>query len=319
MNRRLAFLQATFSIVSLAAVVWWASQQGEPQLPDSFDAIAEVVIAVLVYGIATVARGERWQQILRRSDIQTKRSDSYALTTIGYMGNNVLPARAGEILRMFLLAPRTQAASRREILGTIVAERVLDLMALLMLFLALGYTLLGQVNMPGTTLEVIAGICVGLVIAFALIMVLGQRLSFVMRLKAFIKPMAGATRQLVSWHGLGLLVLSVMIWALEAGVYLSAADAINLHFDLLDSLYVVAFTNLFALIPAAPGYVGTFDAAVVFASKAIGAAGSATVSYLLLLRFVLFVPITVVGLIFLVVRYGGWSRLRAARVEASSA
>ena len=44
------------------------------------------------------------------------------------------------------------------------------------------------------------------------------------------------------------------------------------------------------------------------------------ISYLLLLRFVLYVPITVVGLIVLVVRYGGWARLRsAARVQTSRA
>ena len=47
---------------------------------------------------------------------------------------------------------------------------------------------------------------------------------------------------------------------------------------------------------------------------------SAALSYLLLLRFILFVPITVVGLVVLVARYGGWARLRSAvRVEASSA
>jgi glycosyltransferase 2 family protein len=74
------------------------------------------------------------------------------------------------------------------------------------------------------------------------------------------------------------------------------------------------------MLPAAPGYVGTFDAAVIFGVRAIGGSSSVAVSYLLLLRFVLFIPITVVGLIVLVTRYGGWTRLRAAtRLEASSA
>jgi uncharacterized membrane protein YbhN (UPF0104 family) len=66
--------------------------------------------------------------------------------------------------------------------------------------------------------------------------------------------------------------------------------------------------------------VGTFDAAVIFGFKAIGYTGSAAVSYLLLLRFLLFVPITLVGLVVLVARYGGWSRLRqAVRLQASRA
>jgi hypothetical protein len=52
----------------------------------------------------------------------------------------------------------------------------------------------------------------------------------------------------------------------------------------------------------------------------LGATGSSAVSYVILIRFVLYVPITLVGLVVLVTRYGGWSRLRSAtRLEASSA
>jgi hypothetical protein len=62
--------------------------------------------------------------------------------------------------------------------------------------------------------------------------------------------------------------------------------------------------------------VGTFDAAVVYGVHAIGGSKSAALSYLILLRFVLFVPITVVGFVVLVTRYGGWSKLReAVRIE----
>jgi glycosyltransferase 2 family protein len=97
------------------------------------------------------------------------------------------------------------------------------------------------------------------------------------------------------------------------------ARAVDLDLSGMGALYLVALTNLFAMLPAAPGYVGTFDAAVVFGVKAVGGTGSAAVSYLLLLRFMLFVPITLVGLVVLVTRYGGWSRIRTARFEASSA
>lgn len=318
MNRRFALLQAAISLVSLVAVVWWAVHQGSPQLPESFSAVALVVLAVAIYGVATLVRAERWQFIMRRSEITPRRADTYPLTTIGYMGNNVLPARAGELLRMFLLSPRVRA-SKRNVLGTIMAERVLDLFALALIFVVLAYTLLGKVNLPTSgTLAIVLAI-VGVVAAAAAAGVYFWRNhSVVQRGREFATPLLAATRQLASFYGLALLALSVVIWALEGGVYLAIASALNLHFDPLDALYVVAFTNLFALIPAAPGYVGTFDAAVVFASKAIGVAGSAVVSYLILLRFALFVPITVVGLVFMVTRYGGWSRLRSARVEATS-
>ena len=74
----------------------------------------------------------------------------------------------------------------------------------------------------------------------------------------------------------------------------------------------MALTNFVAALPAAPGSIGTFDAAVAFGARRLGASGSMAVTYMLLLRFILYIPITVVGLVILVTRYGGWSRLRSA-------
>jgi uncharacterized protein (TIRG00374 family) len=140
------------------------------------------------------------------------------------------------------------------------------------------------------------------------------------RARDFLRPMAGATRALLNRRGAVLLAASVVIWSAEASVYWSVAHATGLHVSHLGSLYLMAFTNLVAMIPAAPGYLGTFDAAVVIGVRAIGGTKGAALPYLLLLRFVLFVPITLVGLLMLVTRYGGWSRLKAAtRLEARSA
>jgi uncharacterized membrane protein YbhN (UPF0104 family) len=147
-----------------------------------------------------------------------------------------------------------------------------------------------------------------------------RRQGTLARLRDFLRPLAGAPRALLSRDGVVLLAVSFTIWALEGTVYLCVARAVGLDISGMGALYLVALTNLFAMLPAAPGYVGTFDAAVVFGVKAIGGTGSAAVSYLLLLRFLLFVPITLVGLVVLLARYGGWSRLRAAvRLQASSA
>jgi glycosyltransferase 2 family protein len=140
------------------------------------------------------------------------------------------------------------------------------------------------------------------------------------RARTWLRPLADAPRALLSREGAALLAGTFVLWAFEAAVYLSVARAVDLDISGMGALYLVALTNFFAALPAAPGSIGTFDAAVVFGSKAIGASGSAAVSYLLTLRFVLYVPITVVGFVVLVARYGGWSRLRSAvRLEASRA
>ncbi len=81
----------------------------------------------------------------------------------------------------------------------------------------------------------------------------------------------------------------------------------------LEGLYLVALASVFALIPSGPGYAGTQDAAAIIGIKAIGGTGATAVSYLVMLRFALLVPITLFGLVLLAVRYGGLGQLRAAR------
>ena len=81
-------------------------------------------------------RGFRWHRILRLTEIPHERADAYRLTLVGYMGNNVLPVRGGEVLRIGLLGSRT-TARRREILGSVVAERLLDAAVLAALFAVL--------------------------------------------------------------------------------------------------------------------------------------------------------------------------------------
>jgi Lysylphosphatidylglycerol synthase TM region len=106
MNRRFALIQALVSLVALAAVVWWAAKQESPKFPSGSTAIAWLVAAVVLYAVATLLRGERWHWILQVTGVRTQRSDCYALTTVGYMGNNVLPARAGEALKVVLVSQR---------------------------------------------------------------------------------------------------------------------------------------------------------------------------------------------------------------------
>ncbi len=123
---------------------------------------------------------------------------------------------------------------------------------------------------------------------------------FVPRVRDAVRPLAGATRQLASAHGLALLALSLALWLLEAAVYTTVGAAVGVHLGLTGGLYVMALTNLSALVPAAPGYVGTFDGAVLLALRSLGLAA---LGYLLVLRFVLFVPITVAGFAVFVGRY----------------
>jgi glycosyltransferase 2 family protein len=314
-TRRLLLL--AIWVIPIAGVVWWATKQEAPTFPSSVGGIMALVGALALYVVATLMRAERWDRILRRSGVQAKRADVYALVPVGYMGNNVLPARGGELLRTFLLGDRVES-TKRTILGTIVAERVLDAIALGVILVVLAFDLLRGLPKPNETVLLVGAGLVVLATLVAAVAFLRYRERLVFLLRA-LKPLAEPSRVLVSPLGLALLLVSLAIWCIEASVYIAVGHAVDIGLSLQDGLAVVAFTNAAALIPAAPGYIGTYDAAVIFAMDAVSSASKSSIlSYLLLLRFVLFVPITIVGLVLLVVRYGGLSRIRAARAQAKA-
>jgi uncharacterized membrane protein YbhN (UPF0104 family) len=300
------------SVVALAAVVWWAIHQPAPQLPDTPGKIAALLGAIALYGLATLVRGERWQRLLTDEGATPQRKDTHALNVIGYMGNNVLPARAGDAIRVFLMAPRANA-SKRTVVGTLVAERLLDVTVLLVIFVIVGYGLLGEVG--GNSVELIAIVAVA---GVAALMVGWRIIGRNEKLHGALAPLASATLGLrKAHHGLLLVAMTLLIWGIETGVWMSTAASVGFLMNPIEGLYMVALASVFAMIPSGPGYAGTQDAAVATGTKALGGTGSTAVGYLLMLRFVIVVPITLVGLILLVARYGGLKNLRAARAEAS--
>jgi uncharacterized membrane protein YbhN (UPF0104 family) len=110
--------------------------------------------------------------------------------------------------------------------------------------------------------------------------------------------------------------MTFAIWLVETFVWMTVGAAAGLDMSLLEGLYLVALASVFSLIPSGPAYAGTQDTATIVGIKAIGGSNALAVSYLLILRFVLQIPITVAGLVLLAARYGGISKLRRARAEA---
>src|SRR5438309_2924865 len=150
------------SLVSLGAVVWWATRQHAPKMPTSAAGAAWLAASVGTYALALALRGWRWHRILRLSRVPHERADAFWLMLVAYMGNTVLPLRGGEVLRISLLGSRTTARVR-EVLGTVIAERILDVATLAVVFAVL--TLSGVDGAP--TGKIAAYVAVGLVVAAA--------------------------------------------------------------------------------------------------------------------------------------------------------
>jgi uncharacterized membrane protein YbhN (UPF0104 family) len=302
---RLQWLGLAVSLLSVAGVVWWATKQQAPQLPSTGKELAALLGAIALYALATVVRAERWQRLLEDERATPARVDTYALTCVGYMGNNILPARGGDVIRALLMAPRANT-SIRTVIGTLLAERLLDIAVLVVIFVVVGYGLLGEVG--GGKVEIILLAAAGVAIAAAIAYFAVRRNE---KMMAFVAPMLSSTLGLRrAHHGLLLLGMTLVIWGIEAGVWMSAGAAVGFGMTPIEGLYIVALASVFSMIPSGPAYAGTQDAAAILGIKALGGTGAQAVAYIVMLRFIIVVPITLVGLVLLAARYGGLGQLK---------
>lgn len=305
------------SVASLLGVVLWAASQPAPGLPAGAGELLALAGAVGVYGIATGLRAWRWGLLLRAEGGRPSFADSLALTAVGFMGNNVLPVRAGDAMRVYLMAPRS-GLRMRDVAGTLIAERVLDVFVLLALFGFLAYGLLSGIETPGgtdlATGLAIAAAALGIAIVAVLLLRRGARGR---RLIDLARPLVAPTSRLRGAAGITMAAVTIAIWATEACCYVLVAESVGVGLGLVEALYVIAVAGVFLLIPSGPGYAGTLDAAVLFGLEAVGESGAEALSFLIMLRFALFVPITLAGLALVIGRYGGLAALRS-RQEAEA-
>ena len=312
MPSRLQFIGIGVSAVAVAAVVYWASKQEAPELPSTSEQVLALIGAIGLYALNTCIRAERWHRLLVHDGARPTRTDSYALTVIGYTGNNVLPARAGDAVRVVLLAPRAQT-SKRTVIGTLLAERLLDIVVVVLLFVVVGYAIIGEI--ADAKLELMGAATVAILLGAWIGYRLVQRNE---RLSEFVRPMLTSTLNLIgSRHGAVMLGITLAIWAVEAGVWMAVGSSVGFGMDPIEGLYLVALASVFSLIPSGPAYLGTQDGAAVIGIKAIGGTSQIAFNYLLMLRFVLVVPITSLGFLLLAARYGGLSKLRSARIDVT--
>ncbi len=289
------------SVIALAAVAWWVSRQDAPKFPSSVSGYLWLVAALGVYSIALGARGWRWHRIMRLAEIPHRRPDAYRLTLVGYMGNNVLPARGGEVLRIAILGSRS-TAKRRTILGSILAERILDAAVLAALFAVLTWAGVAHAPAGQWPAAVAAVVLVLGGIALAGYLALRRRGRFE-RFNEKVRPVTRALKVFAHAEGLLLTLLSAVIWCCEGTTLLLVGHALGLELHFLDSTLIIVLASLLAAIPAAPGYAGTFDAGLVLGLNAVGVHGGTAVGFILLARFVMFVPVTLAGLFILLHSY----------------
>jgi uncharacterized membrane protein YbhN (UPF0104 family) len=129
-------------------------------------------------------------------------------------------------------------------------------------------------------------------------------------------PFVRALRLFAHVEGVLLAGLTVLAWCGEGLTLLLIGRSLELDLHILDTLQIIVLASLFAAIPAAPGYAGTFDAGLVLGLKAVSVTGGTAVGFVVLARFAMFVPVTLVGLFLLLHTYGGFKVQQRRRLVA---
>jgi uncharacterized membrane protein YbhN (UPF0104 family) len=265
----------------------------------------------------------RWQVLLR----PVKRIGLhrlFAVTMIGFMANNILPARMGELVRAYALG-KSESLSTSLSFATIVLERVFDGFTLL-LFLVVGVLFLRPG--PWIVWPAIASFCLYLGVLGGLVWLrAGRGVGWLLGwLPGAVRPKAA---ELLDSFALGLDVLgdgralavsaglSLAVWLVNvAGVWAMFA-ACSLDLPAYAAFLVLALVALVLVLPSAPGYVGTFQAGTMAALALFSVPRETALSMSLVYHAINYIPITAAGLVYLASMNLTLGELRAAGEKAA--
>jgi uncharacterized protein (TIRG00374 family) len=269
-----------------------------------------------------------WVRALRWSYLfppRTHPTHLFRALMIGYMGNNILPLRAGELVRIYVASRHGQGFWTT--FATVVVERVLD-------GLAVGLMMAGLVLLVPIPAELrwaivvflvmdLVGIVVLVVITAApgvfgvLIKMVFHRIGWLeRRLLRMLGTMTEGLRGIrAAGHAVPITVCSVVVWLLFAFSIWTALYAAHLDLPLTAAWTVVAFLGLGVSLPSSPGFVGVVQAATVLALALFSVPRMDALSFSLLFHASQFLPVTAAGLLYLLLEHV--SLTDAARARGS--
>ena len=293
-----------------------------------------LVPGLVIYFGAVLLRSWRWRFLLKPLK-PISIGTIFPIVAIGYMGNDVFPLRMGEILRAVVLK-RREGISISASLATIVVERIFDAVVVVgFVLLNLGQWI-GLSTGPFTQLRGAAGwvaviFLVGLAIfimvamfpkpAHRLIQGILQRI-LPEKVRTPVSKMAdqfldGLMRLRSPKDALIVFLGTFTIWILETGLYWCVNQALGLGLNFSQLMLLNGVVNLVLLIPAAPGGLGTFDAAGRTMLETFGIASEPALGFTLVLRVALWLPITLLGAFFFVREGLKWT-LDMKEIEAQA-
>lgn len=286
--------------------------------------VAAVVIATLTFPLRLI----RWRLLLR-----DERGNPYPSAplwhaiSIGFMANNVLPLRAGELVRSYTAA-RLAPARFTTVISSVAVERIFDaltVVALLTLAL-LTSDLPGTVRVGGTSVTALARAAgfLGLVALSLAVMVVAAPLA-AERVVRHLLPHTAVADRIVDLiegvrHGLavlrspgrlaGVAFWSLVLWLVNALAFYVGFAAFHIPVSYGGALLLQGLLALGISIPSTPGFFGPFEAVIVAVLALYAVPRGLAFSYAIAFHVTTFVPITLLGLWSVARTPGGFRALR---------
>jgi uncharacterized protein (TIRG00374 family) len=289
-----------------------------------------LVPGVLVYFGAVWARTWRWHYMLRGLK-PVSLGRLFPTVTISYMGNNVYPARAGEVLRAFVLK-RDEGVSMSASLATILVERIFDGLVMLV-FVFLTLPTVPDLDPDLRRLVVLASLVfLGALVAFLALASAPDRarrlysalINRVVPSRFRAQLLSLADRFMEGLIGLRrgrdlamIFFTSTIVWLLETVKYWFVMHAFPFEVSFFALMLMNGLANLALTIPAAPGGIGPFDWAGIETLAAFGVDRTLASAYTIVLHVALWFPITALGVYYFVRKGLTWKEAQQARGEDS--
>lgn len=275
-----------------------------------------LIPATAVTLIQFLFRAMRWGHIV--SPIKkTGLTSLFSATSIGFMGNNILPARIGEILRAYVFGKK-EGISVSSAFATIVVERVFDtLMVIVLMFYVMQVLVLPpeKAEIEDILYKVgMAGLFVSFFAFFMLVIFKKNNELFIGTVKGLVGPfsekISGKLGSLMGTFGEGLSVLSrghhlipiiaysFLVWFFCILPIKFILLSFGYDFPFFISVFILVVIAFAVALPSAPGFIGTFHYAVALGLGLFNIPDEKALSVAIMLHAVNFFPITLVGLYF---------------------
>ena len=298
------------TVLCLTAALWGLDLE---QVAESFSELNLVTLPLMLALLFLFfwLKAVRWRLLL--SPLREFRTQEVVPPLmIGFMGNNVLPAHLGELIRVLVLG-RKFTLSKAAVLSSMVLERLLDMLVILM-FVGLG--LLVVEGLPGWV-QTGAVSMAGLAIAFSLLLI-----AFVFRTQAFLRvyrrifhflptKLFHKIDEIIESTAQGLASIknarasfwialtSLLQWTVMGGmVYLSLAS-LGIWLNPMASVVTTGISALGAAIPSTPGYFGVIQLSFWVSLQLFGVEKADAFASSIYYHLCQYIPVTLVGLYYL--------------------